>query len=144
MEEDLRPVDIDGKHYIFGMEIKVRDYEVDSQGRVNNAVYLHYMEHTRHEFCEAAGLSFRAMSEDGLDPVVHRIDITYKAPLGLGATALSCLNMERRGVKFVFKQTIYRLPAMLLCCTAEVTVVATRGGVLTRGEELAEAFGRYL
>ncbi|MCM1336855.1 MAG: acyl-CoA thioesterase [Candidatus Amulumruptor caecigallinarius] len=144
MHTELQPVEIHGNHYIFGMEIKVRDYEVDSQGRVNNAIYLHYMEHTRHEFCEAAGLSFRSMSEQGIDPVVHRIDITYKAPLGLGATALSCLNIERQGARFIFRQAIYRMPAMLLCCTAEVTVVATRAGVLTRGEELAEAFARFL
>ena len=39
------------------MPIKVRDYEVDAEGIVNNANYLHYLEHTRHEFCEEAGLS---------------------------------------------------------------------------------------
>ena len=41
--------------YIFELPMKVRDYEVDSEGIVNNAVYLHYLEHTRHEFCEWAG-----------------------------------------------------------------------------------------
>ncbi len=48
---------------IFSLEMKVRDYEVDSEGIVNNAVYLHYLEHTRHEFCQQAGLSFRQMRE---------------------------------------------------------------------------------
>lgn len=142
--QTINPVTVDGKEFIFAMEFKVRDYEVDSQGRVNNAVYLNYLEHTRHEFCEAAGLSFREMSEQGIDAVVHHIDITYNAPLGLGATALSCLKMERRGVKFVFTQEIFRLPAMFPCCKAEVTIVATRGGKLTRGDELAEAFAPFL
>ena len=59
------------KKYIFQLEMKVRDYEVDSEGIVNNAIYLHYLEHTRHEFCEWAGLSFRAMHEQGIDPVLN-------------------------------------------------------------------------
>ena len=41
--------------YFFEMPIKVRDYECDAQGIVNNANYLHYLEITRHDFCEVAG-----------------------------------------------------------------------------------------
>ena len=36
--------------YIFEMSWKVRDYECDLQGIVNNAVYMHYLEFTRNEF----------------------------------------------------------------------------------------------
>ena len=36
------------KSYIFQLEMMVRDYECDIQGIVNNANYLHFMEHTRH------------------------------------------------------------------------------------------------
>ena len=36
--------------YDFETLISVRDYELDVQGIVNNANYLHYLEHTRHEF----------------------------------------------------------------------------------------------
>ena len=37
-------------NYIYELEMKVRDYECDLQGIVNNANYQHYLEHTRHEF----------------------------------------------------------------------------------------------
>ena len=39
------------------MDMEVRDYELDCEQIVNNANYLHYMEHTRHKFCADAGLS---------------------------------------------------------------------------------------
>ena len=47
---------INDDKYVFSLEMKVRDYEVDCENIVNNAVYLHYLEHTRHEFCSWAGL----------------------------------------------------------------------------------------
>lgn len=70
--------------YTFHMTMQVRDYEVDAEGIVNNAEYLHYMEHTRHEFCRKAGFTFRDMHEQGLDPVATRIEVDYKSSLGLG------------------------------------------------------------
>ena len=31
--------------YVYELEMSVRDYELDSEGIVNNANYLHYLEH---------------------------------------------------------------------------------------------------
>lgn len=36
--------------YRFRLDFSVRDYECDLAGMVNNATYLNYIEHTRHEF----------------------------------------------------------------------------------------------
>ena len=44
--------------YIYELTLKVRDYECDLQGIVNNANYQHYLEHTRHEFLSSVGVSF--------------------------------------------------------------------------------------
>ncbi len=126
------------------MPMRVRDYEVDSQGIVNNAVYLHYLEHTRHEFCRAAGTSFRSMQEAGIDPVLRGVSIEYLRPLGLGEDMVSKLAMRRDGARFVFIQDIYSLPDLEPVVRAEVTVVCLEKGRLSRGEVLAEAFAKYL
>lgn len=130
-------------NYVFEMPIKVRDYEVDAQGIVNNANYQHYLEHTRHMFCEQAGVSFRAMHEAGLDPVVRRIEIDYLRPLGLGDSMVSRLALFRQGPLFVFRQDIFT-PEGEPVVKALVNVVCLEDGRLTRGERLAEAFADYL
>ncbi len=129
--------------YTFTLAIQVRDYEVDVEGIVNNAEYLHYMEHTRHEFCKMAGLSFREMHARGLDPVVTRIEIDYKSSLTMGEEMISCLDVKRKGPLFVFEQHIFHAdgrPAAL----GTVRIACLNNGALCRGDELAEAFGPYL
>ena len=125
------------------MPILVRGYEVDSQGIVNNAEYLHYMEHTRHQFCRKAGLSFRAMQERGLDPVLAKVEIEYKSPLRLGDEMISCINLRRRGPLFVFYQDIFRADGVQVI-KAVANIACLKDGHLSKGEELAEAFKDYL
>ena len=66
---------------IFECTLKVRDYECDLQGIVNNAVYLNYLEHTRHDFLKTAGLDFADMHGRGIDPVATRILTEWVGPL---------------------------------------------------------------
>lgn len=133
---------MDKDKYIFEMPMKVRDYEVDSEGIVNNAVYLHYLEHTRHEFCDSAGLSFRDMHARGIDPVVNKIEIEYKNPLGLGDTMTSKLWIDREGARFIFHQDIFNAAGKTVV-KAVVNCVCIENGRLSRGEILAEAFKDY-
>lgn len=130
--------------YCFELPIRVRDYEVDSQGIVNNAVYLHYLEHTRHEFCRAVGTSFRAMQQEGIDPVLRSVEIEYLHPLTLGQDMVSRLALRREGARFVFIQDIYSVPDGLPVVRSRVTVVCLEHGRLSRGDVLADAFAAYL
>lgn len=129
--------------YIFELAMDVRDYEVDAEGIVNNAVYLHYLEHTRHEFCRQAGFTFRQMHAEGLDPVATHIDIHYVHSLGLGDRMVSRLWLERKGPRFVFHQDIFT-PCDELVARATVDIVSFEDGHLSRGERLASAFASYL
>ena len=122
------------KAYRFELEMKVRDYECDLQGVVNNANYQHYMEHTRHEFLESLGENFGRLHDQGVDVFVSRVDIKYRQSLRSGDRFRSCMNLVREGVKLVFLQDLYRLPDEAVVITACVEAVAVEGGHLTRGE----------
>ena len=84
--------------YIFEMEMEVRDYELDSEGIVNNANYLHYLEHTRHGFCVKNGISFADMQAQGVIPVLNRVEIDYRTPLKSDDKFISKLWVERKCV----------------------------------------------
>ena len=126
------------KQYLFQLEDKVRDYECDLQGVVNNANYQHYMEHTRHEFLESLGENFGAMHEQGIDAFVSRVDIQYKHSLRSGDRYRSCLNLSKKGPKLIFEQDIYRLSDGALATRGTVESVVVQNGRLTRGEYFDE------
>ena len=65
----------------FSLSLKVRDYECDIQGIVNNAIYQHYLEHARHEYLLSHGLSFAEMNRKGIVIVVVRAELDYRKSL---------------------------------------------------------------
>lgn len=123
-------------NYLFQLPLKVRDYECDLQGIVNNAVYLHYTEHTRHEFLASRGISFARLHQEGIDAVVARMSLAYKTPLHSGNSFLSCLNIEKQRIKYIFRQDIYRLPDMKCCLKSTVETVCLVNGQLSSCPQL--------
>ena len=134
---------MNNNNYIFSLELQVRDYEIDSEGIVNNANYLHYLEHTRHEFCRFAGFSFEEMKNRGIIPVLNRVEIDYKIPLRSGDTMISSLWIEMKGVRFIFHQDIYNKANGKQAVQAVVSCVCIENGKLSRGEAIADAFKNY-
>jgi len=131
--------------YIFTLEIAVRDYELDSEGIVNNAVYLHYLEHTRHAFVKREGIPFGSLTRDGLIPVVRRMDIEYRMPLRSGDVMLSRLWIERLGARFIFHQDIFNKLDGAPVARAVVTIVCMeKDGRINRGDDLANHIAKYL
>ena len=130
--------------YIFETKMEVRDYECDIEGIVNNANYLHYMEHTRHLFLKECGLSFAEMHNKGVDAVVARMNLQYKVPLRCDDEFLSRLWLEKQGVRYVFHQDILRASDGKLCLKATVELVCLINGKLGNSEDYDKAFGKYL
>lgn len=96
---------------LFALKLKVRDYECDLQGVVNNAVYQNYLEHARHEFLLARGIDFAALATAGINLVVVRAELDYKLPLVSGDNFRVTTRVERlSAVRFGFVQQVLRLP----------------------------------
>ena len=125
--------------YIFELEFKVRDYECDIQGVVNNSVYQNYLEHTRHEFLEANHISFAELHNQGVDAMVSSVEIAYKTPLRPGDSCISKLYVTKEGVRYIFHQAIYRKSDNKLAIKAKVhTVVVINGKLGTEFPEFEE------
>ena len=124
--------------------MEVRDYECDIQGIVNNANYLHYLEHTRHKFIKTLGLDFAALHDMGIDVVVARMSLQYKIPLRSGDTFISRLHMTKDGLRYVFHQELYNKDNGRMCLKAKVEAVCVIDGRLSDSEVLINAFSSYL
>ena len=131
-------------NYIYELKMKVRDYECDLQGIVNNANYQHYIEHTRHEFLLSAGISFAQLHEQGIDPVVARLTLAFKTPLKSGDEFISKLYLKKEGIKYVFYQDIFRLPDMKIVIKSTVETVCVINGRLSDSELFNNLFAPYL
>lgn len=130
--------------YIFTTRMMVRDYECDIEGIVNNANYLHYTEHTRHLFLRECGLSFSEMHNKGVDAVVARMKLQFKTPLRGDDEFLSCLNLKKEGVRYVFYHDIYRAADNKLCFRGTVDVVCLVNGRMDTCSEFDDAFSKFL
>ena len=129
--------------YVFELKMKVRDYECDLQGIVNNANYQHYIEHTRHEFLRTEGVAFSELHDRGIDAVVARLNMAFKTPLRSGDEFISKLALKKEGIKYIFIQDIFRLPDMKPVIKSTVDAVCLINGRLSDCEELNNAFEKY-
>jgi YbgC/YbaW family acyl-CoA thioester hydrolase len=106
------------------VRLKVRSYELDSFGHVNNANFLHYLEFARGEFMALKGMGFADFEKWGARPVVARAWVDFRTP----AFADDLLRIEGRitswgRVRFTLCYTIYNESKDRLCAEAE-TVMA--------------------
>ncbi len=122
--------------YTFTTEIMVRDYECDIQGIVNNANYQHYTEHTRHLYLKSRNITFAALHDQGLDVVVARMEMKFRMPLRPDDIIVSCMNLERVGIKYVFTHHLYRKSDMKLCHESKVECVCMENGRLSKKDPL--------
>lgn len=107
---------------LFTLDFKVRDYECDMQGIVNNGVYQHYLEHARHEYLLHNGVNFAELARQKINLVVVRAELDYKMPLVSGDEFYVDVRVEQQSrVRFDFVQHIYRKCDNKLILAARIT-----------------------
>lgn len=111
--------------YQYTLDFKVRDYECDLQGIVNNAVYQNYLEHCRHEFLLDRGIDFAELARDGVNLVVVRAELDYKRSLTSQDEFYIGLNFSMIDrVRFVFEQAVIRRSDNATCLNAKIIATA--------------------
>lgn len=109
----------------FHLDMQVRDYECDMQGVVNHAVYLHYLEHARHEFLKSRGLDFARMTAEGLIVVVVRAELDYRQSLRSGDHfRVSANPSQTSAVRLLFEQEIVHRDTGKVMLSARITTTA--------------------
>jgi len=107
--------------YSHSIEFKVRDYECDMQGVVNNSVYQNYLEHARHEFLQTRGINFAEVTASGVNLVVIRAELDYKKSLiSNDRFVVRSLVRQVSSLRFEFQQDIYRQPDETLMLSAMI------------------------
>lgn len=127
---------------MFKVDFKVRDYECDIQGVVNNAVYQNYLEHSRHEFLLHNHVDFAALAKQGIHLMVVRAELDYKDSLKPGDEFYISVEMEKESrIKYAFMQNVVRKKDDKVMLQAKILGVALN----EKGRPVAfEAFDKLL
>lgn len=108
----------------FIWDSEVRGYELDAQGILNNAHYLHYFDHVRIKHLYSKGVDWNEWHNDGFDILLAHVDMAIKASLIAHDAFYITSRIERAGkIKILFKQQIYRKSDDKLVADATNTVV---------------------
>lgn len=128
---------------VFTAPLKVRTYECDFYGHVNNAVYLNYLEYARMEALNEKGFTLENMKARGYVVVVRRVELDYKLPLFMGdEITIRTFTSQARNTSGVFTQQIIRNKDQRMALEAKITWVFTNldGKPIPIPNEIREVF----
>jgi acyl-CoA thioester hydrolase len=97
----------DGKN-TFTYSLVVRDYELDSHGVVNHAVYLNYFEEARKQYLGQLGFDFRELLKRNIGFVVTHYELDYvRSLIGGDSIDIETTMTRMSRLKFQFEQNIF-------------------------------------
>ncbi len=125
-------------------QLRVRAFECDYYGHVNNATYLNYLEAARMEVLEEKNLSLKVMKESGFSIVLRKVNIHYRLPAVFGDTlCIKSSLFECTRTNGTFYQEIFRKGDDKLIADAYVNwvVINTNGRPVRVPQFVLDAFG---
>ncbi|HMS16730.1 MAG TPA: thioesterase family protein [Planctomycetota bacterium] len=115
--------------------LRVRSYELDSYGHVNNAVYMQWLEHGRSRHLQDKGFDYHAITQAwGVRLVTVSTKIDYRASLHLDDDVKVLTTVERIGrTSVTYKQAIFvrRDDQELVAADGSCTIVFTDAAMTT-------------
>lgn len=122
---------------MFYWQSQVRNYEIDQQNIVNNAIYLNYLEEARGQFVEQSPLDLAAYEKLGYHFVIAKIAIEYKRSLfAKDKFKVSVRIAELTSNRIIFEQKIIKLANDKV--VAQARVEAACMNIQTRRAEMPE------
>jgi acyl-CoA thioester hydrolase len=98
-----------GRGFTHRHMIRVRYAETDAMGVVYYANYLTYFEVARVEYLREAGISYRALEDDGLVAAVTSAQVNYSLPAKFDDELSLCVRYVPIGrVRFRFEYEVWR------------------------------------
>ncbi|MDR2964406.1 MAG: acyl-CoA thioesterase [Treponema sp.] len=108
--------------------LRVRTYECDGYGHVNNANYLNYLEFARYEFLRDIGFDYLKAVEKGYGMYIARIEIDYKMPAFTDDNLVIKSNPIKKGaVSGTIAQQIWRNDDLLIEAKVTWAFVDSKG-----------------
>ncbi|MDD3094932.1 MAG: thioesterase family protein [Candidatus Neomarinimicrobiota bacterium] len=127
---------------IWKSSLKVRSYELDSFGHVNNGSFANYLEKARGDYLQQAGMHFDDFCRWKKYPVIARVCIDYEAPAFFGEELEILATVNHLGRSSITLD--YEIKKANGCCCAKAQTVMVfvdeSGKSVSMPDKMREAF----